>query len=55
MSYIETQIAIMDYKIDELIAKKKLIDIRIAELYEQREDLITELEVSKKQHCGECE
>lgn len=55
MSYLETKMAILDYKIDELVSKKKQIDIRLMELYEEREDVFTEYEnLNNPVHCGEC-
>lgn len=49
-----TKIAIIDYKIDELISKKKYIDFRLSELYEEREDLITEEFGEPVNLCGGC-
>ena len=56
MSYLETRIAILDYRIDELVSQKKQIDQRLTELYEEREDLFVEYEnMSQNQHCcGDC-
>lgn len=56
MTYISTKMAIIDCTIDELVSRKKQIDVRLIELYEEREDLIVDMENAKKQHCcGECE
>ena len=46
MSYLETKIAILDYKIDELISQKKQI--------EEREDLFVEYENQNTHCCGDC-
>lgn len=56
MSYLETKLAILDYKIDELVSRKNRIDIRLMELYEEREDLVVEYELQSKKHhcCEEC-
>ena len=55
MSYLETKIALIDYRIDELISQKKQIDQRLTELYEEREDLFVEYENIQQKHCcGEC-
>ncbi|MEE1227215.1 MAG: hypothetical protein UHM08_08960 [Bacteroidales bacterium] len=54
MSYLETKIAILDYKIDELISQKKQIDQRLTELYEEREDLFIEYENQNTPRCGDC-
>lgn len=55
MSYLETKIAILDYKIDELVSQKKQIDLRLTELYEEREDLYVDYENNQQKHCcGEC-
>lgn len=55
MSYLETRIAILDYRIDELVSQKKQIDQRLTELYEEREDLFVEYENIQQKHCcGEC-
>lgn len=54
MSYLETKIAILDYKIDELISQKKQIDQRLTELYEEREDLFIEYENQNTHCCGDC-
>lgn len=55
MTYIETKLAIIDCTIDELVSRKKQIDNRLIELYEEREDLIVELQPIKHEHCcGEC-
>ena len=54
MSYLETKIAILDYKIDELISQKKQIDQRLTELYEEREDLFVEYENQNTHCCGDC-
>lgn len=50
---IRTKLAIIDYKIDELVSQKKYIDVRLIELYEAREELISQ-EFGKEEHCGEC-
>ena len=36
--------ALIDQEIDKLISRKKLIDIRLTELYEAREDAYTDYE-----------
>ena len=55
MSYLETRIAILDYRIDELVSQKKQIDQRLTELYEEREDLFVEYENIQQKHCcGDC-
>lgn len=42
MNRLEVQMCLIDHEINELVSKKNLIDIRLNELYEQREDLVTE-------------
>ena len=53
---ILTKMAILDYKIDELVSRIKYIDIRLTELYEQREDLYTEyMNLNKPIQCKGCD
>ena len=42
MNRLEVQMCLIDHEINQLVSKKNLIDIRLTELYEQREDLVTE-------------
>ncbi len=42
MNRLEVQMCLIDHEINELVSKKNLIDIRLTELYEQREDVVTE-------------
>ena len=51
---IMTKIAIIDCEIDKLVSAKKHIDIRLTELYEQREDLIVEHQILNEPICKEC-
>lgn len=44
MNRLEVQMCLIDHEINELVSKKNLIDIRLTELYEQREDVVTEWE-----------
>lgn len=44
MNSLEVQMCLIDQEINMLVSKKNLIDIRLSELYEQREDLVTEWE-----------
>lgn len=42
MDRLEVSMCLIDQEIDNLVSKKNLIDIRLNELYQQREDLVTE-------------
>ena len=42
MNRLEVQMCLIDQEINQLVSKKNLIDIRLGELYEQREDLFVE-------------
>ncbi|MBQ2654059.1 MAG: hypothetical protein IJF83_10925 [Methanobrevibacter sp.] len=44
MNRLEVQMCLIDQEINQLISRKNLIDIRLSELYEQREDVVTEWE-----------
>lgn len=48
------KIAIIDYKIDELVSRKKYLENRIMELYEMREDIICDMEYLEKKCCNNC-
>ena len=55
-SYNYTTLAILDYKIDELINQKTEIDNRLTRLYEVREEVVVAIEEDMKPcKCnGEC-
>lgn len=55
-TYSATTLAIIDYKIDELVNQKSEIDNRLARLYELRENLVVEIENQNKkvEECREC-
>lgn len=55
-SYNYTTLAILDYKIDELINQKTEIDNRLTRLYEVREEVVVAIEEDMKScKCnGEC-
>lgn len=42
MNRLEVSMCLIDQEIDNLVSKKNLIDIRLTELYQKREDLVTE-------------
>lgn len=42
MNRLEVSMCLIDQEIDNLVSKKNLIDIRLNELYQRREDLVTE-------------
>lgn len=44
MNRLEVQMCLIDQEINQLISRKNLIDIRLNELHEQREDLVIEWE-----------
>lgn len=45
------KIVLIDYEIDKLVSMKKHIDIRLTELYEQREDVVVDFD-NRKNTCG---
>ena len=42
------KMVLIDQEIDKLVSKKKLIDIRLTELYEAREDAFIDYETQNK-------
>ena len=55
-TYSATTLAIIDYKIDELVNHKSEIDNRLARLYELRENIVVEIANNEKNidGCREC-
>ena len=49
--YNNTTLAILDYKIDELAYQKKEIEIRIAHLYELRQNLVQKMNEETRHVC----
>ena len=48
MNKLEVSMCLIDHEIDMLVSKKNLIDIRLTELYQRREDLVAEWEELNK-------
>ena len=53
MNYTETSLAIVEYKINELVSKKKQIDLRLKELIEIRDNIREEYKLIDNQ-CNSC-